>query len=86
MQPRKCLVKDDLSDAAEPQVAGFDDEDEEAPENYFVTTKDSAGGIAEEIIFCHGGEEKPPGVQLLHPIQSFQFVHNGRNIDGFLSS
>ena len=28
-----------MSDAAEPQVAGFDDEDEEASENYFVNKR-----------------------------------------------
>ena len=34
-------------------------DDQEGPENYFDTAKDS-GGIAEEFIFFHGGEEKPP--------------------------
>ena len=63
-----------------PEAASSDDEDEEGPENYFDTAKDSAGGIAEDFILFHGGEEK---LQILHPTQSSQIVHNGGNIDGF---
>ena len=72
-------MQDDLSDAAEQEAAGSDHKMtmRRARRTILILQGIFREGKLKNLYSSMGVRRTPPGVQLLHPTQSFQFVHNG---------